>query len=111
MSKKSKKEDIYSRLYKSGVHKRKGLVEELIEEFLQKSNVIVPIDSYLNQKDVYGVIVIEARGSDRYVRGYLFSPDVPRDKARMLTYLMPDVESENLKKYSEAVREFLSRLD
>jgi hypothetical protein len=95
----SEKEDIYSI----------GGIEWLIKKFLRDSNLITSISHYSNSapKDVYGIAVIEARGNDRDVRGYAFYPGVPRDKARIRAYTMPDLESKNLKKHAEAALEFL----
>jgi hypothetical protein len=91
---------------------------EAAREFL-KSGVCMRQDSdtsasllhYSAPEDVYGIIVIEARGSEEYIRSYRFHPNIPPDKAEMLAYTMPDFESKLLNKYSEAVLEFLSRLD
>jgi hypothetical protein len=84
-------------------------VEALIKKLLRDGNLITSISHYSNSapKDVYGIAVIEARGNDRDVRGYAFYPGVPRDKARIRAYTMPDLESKNLKKHAEAAREFL----
>lgn len=98
--------------YSKSLHEKIEFTEKLINAFLSEADIATPSLYYGNQdNDLYGLIVIEAHGTDRNLRGYRFYPGISRDEAAKIAARLPEAEGQNIKDYANLVRDFLARLD